>query len=94
MGLGGFFKKIGKGAAKGAVAGGKVVADLDDIPGVNMAVAMIPFGGPIAAAAMRRVNQAEEMFSNKEKSGLEKIAWASGALGADLEKVDIPAQNV
>lgn len=89
MGLGGFFNKIGSGVKKGAIAGGKVVADVADIPGVTMGVAMIPVAGPWISLAMNRVNQAEELFSNQAKSGKQKMEWATAQAGKDFKAAGI-----
>ncbi|MCP4201145.1 MAG: hypothetical protein GY769_04345 [bacterium] len=87
MGVLGAFKSIGKALAKGVVGTGRVLAKIDDLPVVPEVVAMIPVAGPVLAAAMKRSNMAEEMFTSGD--GEQKKQWAKGQLRKDLKRLGV-----
>lgn len=89
MGLGTFFKKIGKGAVKV----GKKIDNVADLPFVKEAVMMIPVvGGPLSLA-LHRVDQAEKMFSGPQQ-GPAKMRHALEMLSQDFEKFGLDNHRI
>lgn len=93
MGIGSVFKKIGKGIAKGALTGGKVLSAIDDIPGAKTAVAMIPVAGPALAMAIEKCDLVEDVIT-EPGSGEKKKQWVRNKLAAELRKHGIEEKYI
>ena len=88
MGFIGAFKTLGKGVVKV----GRVLAKLDDIPGMSIVMTMIPVAGPVIAAAAKRVNMAEDLFDSG--LGPRKKEWAKAQLAKDLRKLGVEEKYI
>ncbi len=87
MGLKSIFVKAGKGIWGGIEKGGKVLAFVDDIPMARRVIGMIPMGGPVISAAMKRCGQAEDVFNSGD--GNKKKAWVIAQVLKDLKALKV-----